>query len=120
MSHLLRDARGSLTDVSPTPLRQDLEPVQEPLEPSQDDFSMIDYQTLRVATKLATRLIGKRAVTKTRRGEKLVWRLIGHMRRGETLEIEKLRARYQHNMLPLHLCAVTESSGEFNGRVGQF
>lgn len=93
MSHLLRDARGSLTDVSATPPRQDLEPVQEPLEPSDEPFDQGSYELLRRATKIVSRMIGTSRTLKTKKGNRLVFQVMNLMRTGQTLELEKLRAR---------------------------
>ena len=100
MSHLLRDARGSLTDVSATPPRQDLEPVQEPLKPSDEPFDVGSYELLRRATRIVESMIGAKRTRTTKKGNRLVYRVMGLMRRGETLELEKLRSRHDRGSYP--------------------
>lgn len=100
MSHLLRDVRGSLTDVSATPPRQSLEPVQEQLEPSDEPFDVGSYNLLRKATRIVESMIGASRTRNTRKGNRLVYRVMNLMRTGQTLELEKLRSRFGHYSVP--------------------
>ena len=120
MNHLLRDVRDKVIDSSPIPFKPEQEPSEPLVGPAQDEFDFGSYEILRRATKLASRLIGTRAATRTKRGERLVWRIVGHMKRGETLELEKLRSRMQRNLLPPDQSVVKGAERRFSGRTGGF
>lgn len=97
-SHLLRDAQGKLSDAAVTPLRTET-PQLPQAEPQGQEFDMASYTVLRRATKLAERLIGSRAVRRTKKGERLVHQIVGYMRCGDTLALERLRLRHQQNFI---------------------
>ena len=97
--HLLREHSDKLQD-NPAAARETESfscpvavPVIEPFDPG-------SYALLRRATKLVERMIGKDRTRRTRRGERMVYRVMNLMRTGQTLELEKLRNRHKPGTYP--------------------
>lgn len=100
MSHFLRDANGALQDVATQPIKTETDPSPALPGASHGEFDFGSYELLRRATKIVERMIGAKRTRTTKRGNSLVYRVMGHMKRGETLELEKLRARHGNYSSP--------------------
>ena len=96
--HLLREQSDKLQDNPAAAKETDSScrvavPVVEP-------FDCDSYTLLRRATKLSERLIGKETTRKTKRGGRMVHRIMQLMRTGQTLELEKLRNQHDRGSYP--------------------
>ena len=97
--HLLREHSDKLQD-NPAAAKETESsscrvavPVVEPFDPG-------SYELLRRATKLSERLIGKEITRKTKRGVRMVYRIMQLMRTGQTLKLEKLRNQHDRGSYP--------------------
>ena len=95
--HLLREQSDKLQD-SPAAKETDSScrvavPVVQPFDPG-------SYELLRRATRLVERMLGKETTRKTKRGERMVYRVMQLMRTGQTLKLEKLRNQHKPGSYP--------------------
>lgn len=89
----LSDSEGHLIDVGRSPVDLSSSPSQDHTEAAQEEFDQGSYELLRRATKVVERMIGHQRTVRTRKGSRLVFQVMNLMRTGQTLELEKLRAR---------------------------
>ena len=96
--HLLREMSDKLQD-DPAAVKE-TEPSCRVAVPVVEEFDPGSYELLRRATKLSEKLIGKETTRKTKRGVRMVYRIMQLMRSRQTLELEKLRNQHDRGSYP--------------------